>query len=149
MRFMVTVKSDARSESGMLPDEKLLSEMGAFNQELIKAGVMLGGEGLKDSAKGVRVRQSGKGQVKPKGTSIKVIDGPFAEAKELVGGFWLISVKSKAEALDWMKRAPFQGGEVELRQLYELSDFPVDASEKPEGWREQEQALREGEAAAD
>jgi len=136
MRFMVIVKASVDSEAGKLPDETLLAAMGRYNQEMLRAGVMLAGDGLKPSAKGVRVRQSGK--------KVSVVDGPFAETKELVGGFWLISTRTKAEAIDWMKRAPFDDAEVEIRQLYELSDFPVDEGEQPEGWRAQEQRMRDG-----
>ena len=135
MRFMMIVKSNAKSEAGILPDEKILSEMGQYNEELMKAGVMLGGEGLQASSKGVRVRISGK--------KITVTDGPFAEAKELVAGFWIIEVKSKQEAIAWAKRVPGTEGEIELRQIFELSDFPVDAAEKPDGWRQQEQGFRD------
>jgi len=135
MRFMMMVKSDAKSEAGVLPDAKELAEMGRFNEELVKAGVMLAGEGLQASSKGTRIRYGGG--------KYRVIDGPFSETKELVAGFWLISAKSKAEAIEWAKRAPFQGGEVEIRPLYELEDFPVDPNEKPEGWRDQEQKFRD------
>jgi hypothetical protein len=116
MRFMVIVKADKNSEAGVMPDEKLLTEMGKYNEELVKAGVMLAGEGLHPSAKGARVRFSGNQRT--------VIDGPFAETKELVAGFWLIQVKSKEEAIEWVKRAPFDGGtEVEIRQVFEAADF--------------------------
>jgi len=115
MRFMILVKADKNSEAGVLPDEKLLAEMGKFNEELLKAGVMLAGEGLHASAKGARVRFSGGKKT--------VIDGPFTEAKELVAGFWIWQVKSKQEAIDWLKRAPFQETEVEIRQIFEAEDF--------------------------
>jgi hypothetical protein len=115
MRFMVLVKANKDSEAGVLPDEKMLTEMGKFNEELVKAGVMLAGEGLQSSSKGVRVRFSGSKRT--------VVDGPFAETKELVAGFWLWQVKSKAEAIEWLKRAPFQEGEVEIRQVFESEDF--------------------------
>ena len=132
MRFMVLVKADKNSEAGALPDEKILTEMGKFNEELVKAGVMLAGEGLQPSSKGARVRFEGKKRT--------VIDGPFTEAKELVAGFWLWQVKSKEEALEWLKRAPFDGGtEVELRQVFEAADFGEALT--PE-LREQEQRLR-------
>jgi hypothetical protein len=121
MRFMVIVKANEESESGALPDAKVLAEMGKFNEELVKAGVMLAGEGLHASSKGVRIRY-GKG--KP-----QLIDGPFAEAKELVAGFWILQVKSKEEVIEWMKRAPFRDGEIEVRQVFEAADFaPVDPS---------------------
>src|ERR1700680_2764139 len=116
MRFMVIVKATKDSEAGVLPDEKLLAEMGNYNEELVKAGVMLAGEGLQPSSKGARVKFSG-----PKPT---VIDGPFTATKELGGGFWLWQVKSKEEAIEWLKRAPFGGGtEVEVRQVFEADDF--------------------------
>ncbi|MBI3004830.1 MAG: YciI family protein [Ignavibacteriales bacterium] len=116
MRFMVIVKADKDSEAGVLPDQKLLSDMTKFNEELVKAGVMLAGEGLQPSSKGSRVKFSGG--------KITVTDGPFAETKELVAGFWLWKVKSKQEAIDWLKRAPFEGGtEVEIRQVFEAEDF--------------------------
>jgi hypothetical protein len=138
MRFMVLVKSDASSEAGVLPDPKLMAEMGRFNEEMQKANVMLAGEGLASSSQGARVRCN-------KATKkITVLDGPFAEAKELVAGLWIIQTKSKQDALDWMKRAPFQGGEVEIRPFFELEDFPADPKqEKPEPWRTKEQAMRE------
>src|SRR5512144_1771290 len=119
MRFMVIVKANEESESGALPSSEILAEMGKFNEELVKAGVMLAGEGLHPSSKGARVRFSGNSRT--------VIDGPFAETKELIAGFWLWQVKSKAEAIEWLKRCPnpFPGGdsEVELRQLFEAEDF--------------------------
>jgi len=115
MRFMVLVKADKNSEAGALPDEKLLTEMGKFNEELAKAGVMLAAEGLHASSKGARVRFDGKKRT--------VTDGPFAETKELVAGFWLWQVKSKEEAIEWLKRAPFDQTEVEIRQVFESEDF--------------------------
>jgi hypothetical protein len=119
MRFMVMVKADKNSEAGALPDEKLLAEMGKFNDELVKAGVLLAAEGLHPSSKGAKVRFSG--------TKRTVIDGPFSETKELVAGFWLFQVKSKEEAIEWVKRAPnpFPGteSEIEIRQVFEAEDF--------------------------
>ena len=115
MRFMVLVKADKASEGGALPDEKMLAEMGKFNEELVKAGVMLAGEGLQPSSKGARVKFS-----KGKKT---VIDGPFAETKELIAGFWLWQVRSREEAIEWLKRAPFENTEVEIRQVFENDDF--------------------------
>ena len=116
MRFMLIVKANPESEAGILPSEKELAEMGKFNEELVKAGVMLAGEGLHPSSRGARIRFSGKQRT--------VIDGPFAETKELVAGYWLIQVRSKEEAIEWMKRAPFDDGtELELRQVHELTDF--------------------------
>jgi hypothetical protein len=117
MRFLVAVKANADSEAGVLPDEKMLTEMTKFNEELVKAGVMLAGEGLQPSSKGVRVK-FGPGNKKT------VIDGPFAETKELIAGFWLWQCKSLDEAIEWLKRAPFGGGEeVEIRQVFEADDF--------------------------
>ena len=115
MRFMVLVKGDNNTEKGVMPSEKILAEMGKFNEELVKAGVMLAGEGLQASSKGARVKfHKGKKTV---------IDGPFAETKELVAGFWLWQVRSKEEAIEWLKRAPFEDTEVEIRQVYENDDF--------------------------
>jgi len=134
MRFMVMVKATKLSESGALPDQKLLSDMGQFNEELVKAGVMLAGEGLHPSSKGARVRFSGAKRT--------VIDGPFAETKELVAGFWLWQVKSKEEAIEWVKRCPnpFPGeSEIEIRQVYEAEDFGAEFT--PE-LRAQEERLR-------
>ena len=116
MRFMVIVKANKDSEAGVLPDQKILAAMGKYNEELVKAGVMLAGEGLQASSKGARVRFEGP-------SKRTVIDGPFTETKELIAGFWLWQVKSKDEALEWLKRAPFQEGEVELRQVFETEDF--------------------------
>jgi hypothetical protein len=115
MRFMVLVKANKDSEAGMLPDEKMLTAMGKFNEELVKAGVMLAGEGLHASSEGARVRFSGGKRT--------VIDGPFAETKELVAGFWLWQVRSKEEAIEWLKRAPFEDTEVEIRQVFESDEF--------------------------
>jgi hypothetical protein len=131
MRFMVLVKADKASEGGVLPDEKMLAEMGKFNEQLVKAGVMLAGEGLQASSKGVRVKFS-----KGKKT---VIDGPFAETKELIAGFWLWQVRSKEEAIEWLKRAPFEDTEVEIRQVFEADDFGKEFT--PE-LRKQEERLR-------
>ena len=120
MRFMMLVKADKNSEAGVLPDEKMLAEMGKYNDQLIKAGVMLAGEGLQPSSKGARVRFSG--------ATPSVTDGPFAETKELLAGYWMIQVKSKQEAIEWAKKVPFQDGEIEIRQVFELEDFgPSDA----------------------
>ena len=136
MRFMVIVKADANSEAGEMPDEKLLTDMGNYNEELVKAGVMLAGEGLRPSSKGVRVRFSGGDKT--------VIDGPFAETKELVAGFWLWEAKSMDEAVEWLKRAPFEDTEIEIRQVFEADDFGAEFT--PE-LREQEERLREQMAA--
>ena len=132
MRFMVIVKASKESEAGEMPTEKMLTEMGKYNEQLANAGVMLAGEGLHPSSKGVRVRFSG-GQA-------TVIDGPFAETKELVAGFWLWKCNSREEAIEWLKKAPFDGGtEVELRQIFEAQDFGDEFT--PE-LREQEDRIR-------
>lgn len=116
MRFMVIVKADKQTEAGVLPSEKELAEMTEFNEELTKAGVMLAGEGLQSSSKGARVKFSG--------TQRTVTDGPFTESKELIAGFWIWQVKSKQEAIEWLKKAPFGSGtEVEIRQVFEAEDF--------------------------
>jgi hypothetical protein len=131
---MVIVKASPESEAGKMPSEKLLAEMGKFNEELVKAGVLLAGEGLHPSSKGVRIRFSGDKRT--------VIDGPFSETKELVAGFWLIQVKSKEEAIEWMKRCPnpMEGdSEIELRQVFEADDFGAEFT--PE-LREQEERIR-------
>jgi len=131
MRFMVIVKANKDSEAGVLPTEEMLTEMGKFNEELVKAGVMLAGEGLHASSKGARVKFSGGNKT--------VIDGPFAETKELIAGFWLWQVKSLEEAIEWLKRAPFEDTEVEIRQVFEAADFGDEFT--PE-LREQEERLR-------
>jgi hypothetical protein len=134
MRFMAMIKADKNSEAGVLPDQKLLSDMGKFNEELVKAGVMLAGEGLKASSRGARVKFSGGKRT--------VIDGPFAETKELIAGFWLIQVKSKDEAIEWVKRCPLPAdsdAEIEIREVFEASDFGEAFT--PE-LREQEEQLR-------
>ncbi|MBD2114285.1 MULTISPECIES: YciI family protein [Cyanophyceae] len=115
MKVMVLVKANADSEAGVMPSEALLAEMGQFNEELANAGVMLAGEGLHPSSKGVRVACSGKTRT--------VIDGPFAETKELLAGFWIWQVQSMAEAIDWVKRSPFQNDEIEIRPIFEADDF--------------------------
>jgi len=116
MRFIVMVKATKDSEAGVLPTKQMLAEMGKFNDELVKAGVMLAGEGLQDSSKGARITYSGNKRT--------VRDGPFAETKELVAGFWIWQTKNRAEALEWAKRIPFQDGEeVEIRQVFEAEDF--------------------------
>jgi hypothetical protein len=134
MRFMIIVKASKDSEAGVVPSEQLLSEMGKFNEELVKAGIMLAGDGLHPSSKGARVRFSGAKRT--------VIDGPFAETKELIAGFWLWQVKSKEEAIEWVKRCPnpMKGeSEIEIRQVFEEEDFG--AKFTPE-LREQEERLR-------
>ena|ERR1041385_859992 len=137
MRVMVIVKANKDSEAGVLPSTELLTKMGKYNEELVKAGVMLAGEGLHSSAKGKRVKFSGSSRV--------VSDGPFAETKELIAGFWLWKVNSMQDAVEWLKRAPFDGGtEIEIRQVFEASDFGENFT--PE-LREQERHLAEQIAA--
>jgi hypothetical protein len=134
MRFMILIKANKDSEAGVMPSEQLLTEMGKFNEELVKAGVMLAGEGLHPTSKGARVRFSGSKRT--------VIDGPFAETKELLAGFWLWQVKSKEEAIEWVKRCPnphHEETEVEIRQVFEAADFGAEFT--PE-LREQEERLR-------
>jgi hypothetical protein len=132
MRVMVIVKADQQSEAGILPKKELLEKMGKYNEELVKAGIMLAGEGLQASSKGKRVKFSG--------TRRTVIDGPFTESKELIAGFWLWQVRSMEEAVEWLKRAPFDGGtEVEIRQVFETEDFGAELT--PE-LKEQEARLR-------
>jgi hypothetical protein len=137
MRVMVLVKADKNSENGVMPSEQLLTDMGKFNEELVKAGVMLAGEGLKPTSKGKRVRFEGKKRT--------VIDGPFTETKELVAGYWVWQVKSMDEAVEWLKRAPFGGGtEVEIRPIFETEDFGAELT--PEA-RKREERLRKEIAA--
>jgi hypothetical protein len=131
---MILVKADKNSEAGVLPDQKLLADMGKFNEELVKAGIMLAGEGLQPSSKGARVKFSGKNRT--------VIDGPFSEAKELIAGFWLWQCKSKEEAIEWVKRCPNPtsgDSEIEIRQVFESEDFGAEFT--PE-LRAQEERLR-------
>ena len=116
MRFMVLVKASADSEAGVMPTEEMLAEMGRYNEELAKAGVMLAGEGLHPSSKGARVRFDKDGNT-------TVLDGPFAETKELVAGFWILEVSSREEVIEWVRKAPFRGGEVEIRQGFSTDDF--------------------------
>jgi hypothetical protein len=137
MRFMVIVKANKDSEAGVMPSEKMLTDMGNYNEELVKAGVMLAGEGLHPSSKGARVKFSGGKQI--------VTDGPFAETKELVGGFWLWQVKSKEEAIEWLKRAPFDNGEeLEIRQVFEAEDFGPEFT--PEARKQEERQRAEMDA---
>ncbi|MGI8735419.1 MAG: YciI family protein [Pyrinomonadaceae bacterium] len=131
MRFMVIVKASKESEAGAMPTEKMLTEMGKFNEELAKAGVMLAGEGLHPSSKGTRVKFADGQRT--------VIDGPFAETKELIAGYWMWQVKSKEEAIEWLKRAPFEDTEVEIRQVFEAEDFGAEFT--PE-LREQDERIR-------
>lgn len=134
MKFMVIVKATKESEAGALPSNELLAAMGKYNEELVRAGIMLAGEGLQPSSKGARVRFSGKDRT--------VVDGPFAETKELIAGFWIWQVRSKEEAIEWVKRCPNPmpgDSEIEIRQIFELEDFaPVMSDEV----REQEERLR-------
>jgi hypothetical protein len=134
MRFMIIVKANQDSENGVMPDQKMLAEMGAYNEQLVKAGVMLAGDGLHPSSKGARIRFDGKKKA-------TVIDGPFAETKELVAGFWIWQVKSKDEAIEWIKRAPFQdGAELELRQIFEAEDFGAEYTPELRAQAEKQQA---------
>jgi hypothetical protein len=132
MRFMMIVKANPETEAGAVPSAQELEEMGNYNEELVKAGVMLAGEGLLDSSKGARIKYDGSKRT--------VLDGPFTEAKELVAGFWIIQVKSRDEALEWAKKVPFREGEVEIRQVAEAEDFGENFT--PEA-RAQEERIRE------
>ncbi|HEX8785201.1 MAG TPA: YciI family protein [Telluria sp.] len=140
MKFMVILKATEASEAGVMPSEQLIADMGRFNEELVKAGILLGAEGLQPSSKGARIRIDGERRT--------VVDGPFAETKELVAGFWLIEVGSKQEAIEWMKRCPhpFENGtaEIEIRQMFSADDFGAEFT--PE-LREQEERLRAQAAA--
>jgi hypothetical protein len=137
MRFMVIVKADKNSEAGVMPSREILTAMGKFNEELVKAGVMLAGEGLHPTSKGKRVKFSGGKHT--------IIDGPFTESKELIAGFWLWQVRSMEEAVEWLKRSPFDGGtEIEIRQVFEADDFGAELT--PE-LREQEARLRKQSAS--
>lgn len=135
MRFMVLVKANEESEAGVLPSEEILTAMGKYNEDLVKAGVMVAGEGLHPSSRGVRVRFSGDQRT--------VIDGPFPETKELLAGFWIFNVKSREEAIEWVKRAPMDGGtELEIRQIFEAEDFGDLVEKVPEVF-EAEERMRE------
>src|SRR5437870_391013 len=131
MRFIVMVRADENTEAGVMPSEQILTEMMKFNEELVKAGVMLAGEGLHPSSKGARVKFSGGKQI--------VTDGPFPEVKELIAGFWLWQVKSKEEAIEWLERSPFQDAEIEIRQVFEAEDFGAEFT--PE-LRDKEERIR-------
>jgi len=137
MRFMLLVKADKNTEAGVLPSKELVAAMGQFNEEMVTAGVLLAAEGLHPSSKGARLTFSGGKRT--------VIDGPFAETKELVAGFWIIQVKSKAEAIEWASRVPFADDEViEVRQVFEVSDFPPEilppeATAREQAWRDEQQ----------
>jgi len=139
MRFMIIRKADADTEAGKMPSEALLQAMGDYNKQMLEAGVMIAGEGLKPTSAGARVR------ISRDGAAPVVTDGPFAESKELIAGFTIIEVASRDEALDWVRRWPREDApvELELRQVYELSDFAVDPAETPDGWRAMEQAFRD------
>ena len=147
MRFMIIVKATKNSEAGVLPDEKLLAEMGKFNEELVKAGMMLAGEGLQPSSKGARVKFAGDKRT--------VIDGPFAETKELIAGFWLWQVQSKEEAIEWVKRCPNpdagEESEIEIRQVFEAEDFGAEFTPELKGQNERlrEQTAKAAEEAID
>src|SRR5947208_61621 len=132
MRYLVMVKGNKEYEAGAMPSEQELAEMGKFNDELVKAGVMLAGEGLQPSSKGARIRYSGGQRT--------VRDGPFTEAKELVAGFWIWQVKSRPEALEWAKRIPFKDGEVEIRQIFEAEDFGAEFTPELRKQEEQQRA---------
>lgn len=133
MKVMVIVKADAESEAGVMPSQQLLEEMGRYNEELVNAGIMLAGEGLHPTSRGARVRFDGRQRT--------VIDGPFTESKELICGFWLWQVRSLDEAIEWLKRAPFDGGaEVEIRPIFEMEDF---GDAMTPALREQEERLRQ------
>lgn len=138
MRFMIFIKANKDSEAGVMPDATLLTEMGKYNEELMKAGIMLGGEGLHPSSKGARVKFSGSTRT--------VIDGPFSETKELIAGFWIWQVKSREEAIEWVKRCPNPTGaesEIEIRQIFDMTDFPADlVAQVPEVF-EAENVMRE------
>lgn len=137
MRFMMIVKASKESEAGVLPSKELVAAMGQFNQEMIAAGVLLAGEGLHPSSKGARIAYSGQKRT--------VTDGPFTQTGELIAGFWLIQVKSRQEAIEWASRVPFADGEVvEVRQIFEASDFPAeilppDAAAREQAWRDAQQ----------
>lgn len=134
MRFMLLIKATKNFEAGVLPDEKMLSAMATYTEELVKAGALVGCERLQPSSTAKRVHYA-RG-------NFTVIDGPFAETKELVAGFSMIEARSREEAIEWAKRIPFQEGEVEVRPLFELTDFPVDPAEQPDGWRDKEEKFR-------
>jgi hypothetical protein len=130
MRFMLQVRANHKSEAGVMPSRELIESMGKFNQEMIQAGIMLAGEGLQPSSKGARIAFSNAGP--------KVVEPPFAEPNELIAGFWIIEVKSRQEAIDWARRAPFEPGDVvEIRQIFEASDFPPEILPPEESAREQ------------
>ncbi|MDF2145495.1 YciI family protein [Knoellia sp. p5-6-4] len=135
MRYMVLVKATPESESGAMPSEEIFEAMNTYNQELAKAGVLVAGEGLHPSTEGARVRFDGKDRT--------VLDGPFAETKELIAGFWIFDVKSKEEAVEWVRRAPMQEGELEIRRVFEAEDFGDALPEHIKEWEAQERARQE------
>lgn len=135
MRYMVLVKANPESESGVLPSEEILEAMNTYNQELAKAGVLVAGEGLHPSSEGARVRFDGKDRA--------VLDGPFAETKELIAGFWIFDVKSKDEAIEWVRRAPMEEGELEIRRVFEAEDFGDALPEHIKGWEAEQRAKQE------
>ena len=135
MRYMVLVKATPESESGGMPSEEIFEAMNTYNQELAKAGVLVAGEGLHPSSEGARVRFDGKDRT--------VVDGPFAETKELIAGFWIFDVKSKEEAVEWVRRAPMQEGELEIRRVFEAEDFGDALPEHIKEWEAQERARQE------
>jgi hypothetical protein len=134
MKFMLLMKSDEQAEAGVLPDEQVIAAMGKFNQDLVESGALLSAEGLHPTSRGTRIRIAGGKRT--------TTDGPFAEAKEVIAGYWVLQTKTKDEALAWAKRCPGAAGQLELRQLYEMEDFPVDAAEKEDGWRAKEEEMR-------
>lgn len=135
MRYMVLVKANPESESGVLPSEEILEAMNTYNQELAKAGVLVAGEGLHPSSEGARVRFDGKDRA--------VLDGPFAETKELIAGFWIFDVKSKDEAIEWVRRAPMEEGELEIRRVFEAEDFGDALPEHIKEWEAEQRAKQE------
>ena len=137
MRFMVLVKANKDSEAGVLPDDKMLVEMGKFNAELVKAGVMLAGDGLQASSKGARINFAAGGKH-------TVTDGPFTEAKELIAGYWLVQMASKEEAIAWFSRCPFEEGEIEIRQVFDTADFePVISTDEGRAVMDAERGFRQ------
>ena len=134
MKFMLMIKSDEQAEAGVLPDEAIIAAMNKYNEDLAKSGALLSAEGLHPTARGTRIRLAGGKRT--------TTDGPFAEAKEVIAGYWIFQTKTAQEALDWAKRCPAAAGQLELRQLYETEDFPVDPAETQDGWRAKEEEMR-------
>lgn len=134
MKFMMMVKSDERSEAGAMPDASIIDVMTRYNEDLVKAGALLSAEGLQPTSKGATIRLAGGKR--------STIDGPYAEAKEVIAGYWILQTKTREEAVAWAKRNPGAAGNIELRQLYEMDDFPVDAAEQDDGWRAKEERMR-------